>query len=81
MRINLTVPFEEKDKARRLGAKWDNARKVWYIIDMENIQPFIRWMTPQQVNPNSYKQKKREKQYQIIKNGMGNKYQPKDKEF
>ncbi|WP_257139909.1 DUF5710 domain-containing protein [Burkholderia sp. MSMB1826] len=42
MRINLNVPFKEKDKARKLGAKWDSARKTWYVVDVDDIQPFIR---------------------------------------
>ena len=38
MRTNLNVPFSEKDAARRLGAKWDLARKTWYVEDMENLE-------------------------------------------
>lgn len=30
MRINLQVPYAEKDAAKRLGARWDMARKVWF---------------------------------------------------
>jgi hypothetical protein len=30
-RIDLQVPFYEKDEARRLGARWDPAQKVWYV--------------------------------------------------
>lgn len=30
MRTDLRVPFAEKDEAKRLGARWDAARKVWY---------------------------------------------------
>ena len=41
MRTNLNVPYEEKDKARTLGAKWDLARKTWYI---EDIRPFMKWI-------------------------------------
>lgn len=44
MRINLSVSFAEKDAARRLGARWDVARKVWYIEDVEDLQPFLKWM-------------------------------------
>lgn len=44
MRTNLNVPFSEKDAARRLGAKWDLARKTWYVEDMENLEPFLRWI-------------------------------------
>ena len=44
LRINLAVPFNEKHAAKRLGAKWDGARKVWYVEDKENLQPFLCWM-------------------------------------
>ena len=30
-RIYLNVPFEEKEEAKKLGAKWDPGRKLWYI--------------------------------------------------
>ncbi|WP_240533860.1 DUF5710 domain-containing protein [Aeromonas veronii] len=33
MRIDLQVPFDEKDEAKRCGARWDTASKVWYIPD------------------------------------------------
>lgn len=44
MRVNLKVPFAEKDKARALGARWDVARKTWYIEDVEDLEPFLPWM-------------------------------------
>lgn len=50
MRINLAVPYEDKDQAKRLGARWDAARRVWYLIDPEDLAPFAQWMrgvTPQ----------------------------------
>ena len=47
MRTNLRVPFAEKDDAKRLGAKWDPARKVWYIEDKADISPFSRWLPSQ----------------------------------
>jgi hypothetical protein len=31
--IYLAVPFEEKDEVKKLGAKWDNNEKKWYILD------------------------------------------------
>jgi ribonuclease HI len=32
-KIYLTVPFSRKDEAKALGAKWDPAKKKWYIMD------------------------------------------------
>lgn len=46
MRVNLRVSFEEKDEAKSLGARWDPARKTWYIQDVEDLTPFMRWITP-----------------------------------
>lgn len=31
-KIYLCVPYEEKDKAKKLGAKWDVSKKKWYIF-------------------------------------------------
>lgn len=44
MRVNLNVPYAEKDQAKRLGARWDAARRVWYVVDLPNLTPFLRWM-------------------------------------
>lgn len=30
-RIDLTVPFERKDKAKAIGAKWDPTARTWWI--------------------------------------------------
>jgi hypothetical protein len=46
MRVNLNVPFAEKDQAKQLGARWDPARKTWYIKDVEDLTQFMRWITP-----------------------------------
>lgn len=43
MRMNLKVPFAEKDEAKKLGARWDAARKVWYIDDKADLAAFSRW--------------------------------------
>lgn len=44
MRINLDCPFSEKDHAKALGARWDVARKIWYIENVEDLTPFMRWI-------------------------------------
>lgn len=43
MRFDLKVPFAEKDEAKKLGARWDPARKLWYVKDREDMAPFARW--------------------------------------
>jgi hypothetical protein len=44
MRINLTCPYADKDKAKSLGARWDGERKVWYIVDVDDLKPFAQWL-------------------------------------
>jgi hypothetical protein len=44
MRINLVTPFAEKDAVKALGARWDAAKKCWYIVDVVDLAPFVRWI-------------------------------------
>ena len=44
MRINLVTPFAEKDAAKALGARWDSTKKQWYIVDVDDLTPFLRWI-------------------------------------
>ena len=44
MRINLVTPFAEKDAVKALGARWDAAKKCWYIVDIADLTPFARWI-------------------------------------
>lgn len=44
MRINLVTPFAEKDAVKALGARWDPAKKLWYITDVADLTPFMRWI-------------------------------------
>ena len=44
MRINLVTPFAEKDAVKALGARWDAAKKLWYIVDVADLTPFLRWI-------------------------------------
>lgn len=44
MRINLITPFAEKEAVKALGARWDSAKKHWYITDVSDLTPFARWI-------------------------------------
>lgn len=44
MRIDLVTPFADKDAAKALGARWDAAKKTWYVVNASDLTPFIRWM-------------------------------------
>lgn len=43
-RTYLAVPYEEKDDAKALGAKWDRQAKAWYVpagVELEAFQPWL----------------------------------------
>ena len=40
----LNVPYEEKDEAKSLGAKWNPELKKWYIQNTEDCGKFIKWI-------------------------------------
>lgn len=44
MRVNLRVPYKQKEAAKKLGAKWDPGRQTWYVENIENLSPFLQWM-------------------------------------
>ena len=44
-RFYLTVPFAQKDEAKGLGARWDPARKRWYVPDGVDRGLFERWVS------------------------------------
>lgn len=46
-RIDLAVSFAEKDEARKLGARWDPEKALWYVPEHANPAPFQRWMPTQ----------------------------------
>ena len=43
MRLNLKVSFAEKDEAKKLGARWDAAQKIWYVEGKADLAPFAKW--------------------------------------
>lgn len=43
MKIYLRVPYHEKEDAKRLGARWDGARKLWYIPEGVERAVFAQW--------------------------------------
>lgn len=44
MRVNLKVPFAEKDAAKAAGARWDQALRVWYGVNVPDLTRFSRWI-------------------------------------
>lgn len=43
--IALKVPFNEKDQAKALGARWNAELKQWYVPQGMNAAPFEKWFT------------------------------------
>ena len=43
--ISLKVPFNEKDQAKALGARWNAELKQWYVPQGVNSTPFEKWLT------------------------------------
>lgn len=43
-RINLNVPFVEKDQAKARGARWDRDNQTWYAPPGTNLENLRRWL-------------------------------------
>jgi hypothetical protein len=43
--INLKVPFNEKDQAKSLGARWKAEAKLWYVPQGVDAAPFEKWLS------------------------------------
>lgn len=42
-RINLRVPFSQKEEVRALGARWDATLRTWYVPEHVDPGGFARW--------------------------------------
>ena len=43
-RTYLAVPYDEKDDAKALGAKWDRQAKAWYVPAGMEVDAFAAWL-------------------------------------
>lgn len=43
-KIYLNVPFDDKDEAKSLGARWDNDKKSWFIMSIADQSKFKKWI-------------------------------------
>ncbi|CAB3670750.1 ATP-dependent DNA helicase Rep [Achromobacter deleyi] len=43
-RRDLKVAYANKDAVKSLGAQWDRTRKVWYVPDHLDLEPFRNWL-------------------------------------
>ncbi len=79
MRTNLQVPFAEKDEAKKLGARWDAARKIWYVENKADLDAFAKWMTSSTVTAAARSHPKRSASQQTATEGftvVGSNYVP-----
>jgi len=42
--VFLNVPYAEKDAAKTLGARWNPAKRRWYVPDGVASEPFAKWI-------------------------------------
>jgi len=75
----LTVPYAEKDAAKALGAKWDAAKKKWYVPASADLSDFSKWQT--EASSHSAKTKKPKKSAPVNNTQNGVVTHAKDKEF
>lgn len=47
----LTVPYEEKEEAKGLGARWDPQQQSWYLPPEIERAPFAKWMQGAALGP------------------------------
>jgi exodeoxyribonuclease VII large subunit len=40
----LVTTYADKDSVKALGARWDPARKQWYVLPGHDIAPFSEWL-------------------------------------
>ena len=40
----LNVPFKDKNTAKALGARWDNAARQWYVPEGGDVAIFQTWL-------------------------------------
>lgn len=43
-RVDLRVPYVEKEEAKALGARWDSQRRLWYAPAGLDLSLFGRWL-------------------------------------
>ena len=60
-KIYFNVPYEEKDEAKQLGAKWDKQMKSWYCYIHKNIHTLYSRWTPLSLKEEVKKEAKKDR--------------------
>jgi hypothetical protein len=75
MIVELNVPFDEKEHAKAMGARWNPVKKTWYVVDCEDLSVFSKWFYYWQKQPNKErtptKQGKQSKKKKVVKAKKG----------
>jgi exodeoxyribonuclease VII large subunit len=50
-RVDLKVPYAEKDQAKFQGARWDQVNQTWYAPPGTDLENLMRWMPAGQLPP------------------------------
>lgn len=48
--LYLDVPYVEKDRAKKLGARWDAEEKKWYVPSGFSAKDFSEWIEEDEDN-------------------------------
>jgi len=43
-RVNLDVPYHDRNLVRQLGARWDDVEHLWYVPEGRDPSPFVAWL-------------------------------------
>ena len=43
-KIYLKVPYEEKDAAKKIGARWDTKKSQWYVLGNTEKKKYEKWL-------------------------------------
>jgi hypothetical protein len=49
--VLLDCPFQEKEEAKELGARWNSTIKKWYVPMGMDVSKFARWLPETQSLP------------------------------
>ena len=70
-KIYFNVPYEEKDEAKQLGAKWDKQMKSWYCYIPKNIHTLYSRWTPLSLKEEANEYTNLEKNIEFQKRAQG----------
>lgn len=61
MRTYLEVPYQDKDKVKAIGARFDMSIRRWYVPDGIDLFDFLEWVPNLEVNSKVKKALKRKR--------------------